>query len=129
QRRGSRRGFYFWIFGTRLASGAFGGLSRLIGERKKLQQRALDRHLAGGRSDLGAEQVSDIEHVDDTLAEGGDVGGGDVEVELGQRRGQLIQQSGPIKAGHLDDGVAIGPVIVDRHLGLERKGLQRRLGA
>src|SRR5258706_11416524 len=35
-----------------------------------LDQRALDRGVAGRRGDLRAEQVGDVEHVDRALAEG-----------------------------------------------------------
>ena len=45
-------------------------------------QCALDRGLAGRGVDLCAQEVSDVEHVAGTLAEGRDMGGGDVEIEL-----------------------------------------------
>src|ERR1700704_2197931 len=59
-----------------------------VGEQ--MDQRALDRGLPGRRVDLRAEQVGDVEHVAGALAEGRDMGGGNVEVELRDRRGQLI---------------------------------------
>src|SRR5713226_9913434 len=61
----------------------------VIGEQ--MDQRALDRGLPRRRVDLGAEQVGDIKHVAGALAEGRDMGGGDVEVEFRDRGGQLIQ--------------------------------------
>src|SRR4051794_12962327 len=61
---------------------------------EQMNQRALDRGLPGRRVDLGAEQVGDIEHVAGAFAEGRDMGGGNVEVELRDRGRQLIQQAG-----------------------------------
>src|SRR6185436_18342343 len=72
---------------------------------EQMNQRALDRGLPGRRVDLGAEQVRHVEYVAGAFAEGGDMGGGNVEVELRDRGGQLIQQAGAIEAGDLDHGV------------------------
>src|ERR1700744_4299907 len=72
----------------------------VIGDQQ-MDQRALDYGLPGRRVDLGAEQVGDVEHVSGALAEGRDMGGRDVEVELRDRGGQLIQQPGAVEAGHL----------------------------
>ena len=74
---------------------------------------------------LRAEQIGDVEHVDHALAEGRDMRRGDVEVELRQRRGQLVEQARPVEPGHLDHGVAVRPLVVDGHLGLDREGLER----
>src|ERR1700691_596863 len=54
-----------------------------VGEQ--MDQRALDRGLPRRRVDLRAEQIGDIKHVAGALAEGGDMGGGDVEVEFRDR--------------------------------------------
>ena len=91
----------------------------LAGEQVK--QRALDRGLPGRRADLGAEQVGDVEHVAGAFAEGRDMGGGNVEVELRDRGRQLIQQAGAVEAGDLDHGVAVRPLIVDDDLGLDHE--------
>ena len=104
------------------------GCGRLLGRREQLQQRALDRHLARRRGDLRAEQVGHVEHVDHALAERRDMRRGDVEAELRQRRGQLVEQARPVEAGHLDHRVAVGPLVVDGDLGLEREGLEPALG-
>src|SRR3979409_2233266 len=91
----------------------------LIGEQ--MEQRALDRGLPRRRVDLRAEQVGDVEHVAGALAEGRDMGRGDVEVELRNRRRQLIQKAWPVEAGHLDHGVTVRPLIVDGHFRLDRE--------
>src|SRR3954454_24843660 len=67
-------------------------LLRGVAVGEQVDQRALDRDLAGWRGDLGAEQVGDVEHVAGALAEGGDMRRGDVEVELRDRGGELVQQ-------------------------------------
>src|SRR6476619_131258 len=81
-------------------------LRNVVLGRQQMNQRALDRGLPGRRVDLGAEQVRHVEYVAGAFAEGGDMGGGNVEVELRDRGGQLIQQAGAIEAGDLDHGVA-----------------------
>src|SRR6266404_1483929 len=75
----------------------------LAGEQ--MQQRALDRGLPCRRVDLGAEQIGDVEHVAGALAEGRDMGGGDIEVQLRYRRRQLVQQARAVEAGNLDHSV------------------------
>src|ERR1700681_2851387 len=60
----------------------------VVGEQ--VEQRALDRGLPRRRVDLRTEQVGDVKHVAGALAEGRDMGGGDVEVEFRNRGGQLI---------------------------------------
>ena len=62
-------------------------------QREQREQRPLDRRLPGRRRDFGAEQVGDVEHVDHALAEGRDMGRGDVQIELGQRGRQLVEQA------------------------------------
>src|SRR6202022_1572785 len=71
----------------------------VVGEQ--VEQRALDRGLPRRRVDLRAEQVGDVKHVAGALAEGRDMGGGDVEVELRNRGGELIQQTRPVDTGNL----------------------------
>src|SRR6185312_12273776 len=92
----------------------------VVGDQE-VDQRALDRGLPGRRVDLRAEQVGDVEHVAGTLAERRDMGGGDVEVELRDRGGQLIEQAGAVEAGHFNDGVAVRPLIVDGDFRLDRE--------
>src|SRR6266700_8215218 len=60
---------------------------RLLGCAEQRQQRTLDRGLPRRRGDLGAKEISYVEHVDHALAEGRHMRGGDVEVELGERGG------------------------------------------
>src|SRR5229473_8282217 len=91
------------------------GLRRVFVIGEQMDQRALDRGLPRRRVDLGAEQVGDVEYVAGALAEGRDMGGGDVEVEFGNRGGELIQEARPVEPGYLDHRVAIRPRIVDGH--------------
>jgi hypothetical protein len=58
----------------------------------QLNQRALDRGLTPGRDDLRAEKIRHI-HVDQALAKGRHTRGGDVEVELRERRGEFVEQA------------------------------------
>src|ERR1700683_3318846 len=81
-----------------------GGLGRGLVIGGQVDRRALDRGLPRRRRDLGTEQVGDVEHVAGALAEGRDMGGGDVEVELRNRGGQLIQEAGPVAGCHRDHG-------------------------
>ena len=104
-----------WI-GTQFARTRHGSRRRLrrrlvIGEQ--MDQRALDRGLPRRRVDLRAQQIGDVEHVAGALAEGRDMGGGDVEVELRDRRRQFVKQTRPVEAGDLDHGIAIRPLVVD----------------
>src|SRR5579871_410503 len=48
---------------------------------QQMQQGAADRGLPRRRRDLRAEQIGHVEHVTGALAEGRDMGGGNVEVE------------------------------------------------
>src|SRR6185369_8317867 len=89
---------------------------------EQMNQRALDRSLPGRRVDLGAEQVGDVEHVAGAFAEGRDMGGGDVEVELRDRGRQLIQKARSVEAGDLDHGIAVRPLVVDGDLRLDHEG-------
>src|SRR3984957_14801604 len=97
-----------FMVGCRSRRGLRRGL--VIGEQ--VDQRALDRGLPRRRGGLGAGQGGDIKHGAGALAEGRDMGGGDVEIELRNRCCQLIQQAGPVEAGHLDHGVTVRPLIV-----------------
>ena len=71
-------------------SRAPGGLRRLGRGLRAVEggeQPAADRRLAGRVGDLVADEVGHIEDVDGALAEGRDMGRGDVEVEVGDARG------------------------------------------
>ncbi len=81
--------------------------------QQQLDQRALDRRLAGRLVDLRADQIRDVEHVDHALAERRHMGRGDVEPEPGDGRGQLVEQAGAVEPDHLDHGVAVRPLIVE----------------
>src|SRR5215813_10681268 len=50
-----------------------------------------------------------------------------VEVEPGERGGELEQETGTIEPGDLHHGVAVRPVVVDRHLGLDCERLDAAL--
>ena len=95
--------------------------------REKPNERALDRRLAGRRSDLRSKKISDVKHVDGALAERGNVRRGNVEIELRQRGGQLEQQTGPVESRHLHHGVTARPAVVDGERRLQRKGPQAPL--
>src|ERR1700722_13213986 len=76
------------VGGIDLLAGEFRSRRRLrhglvIGEQ--MDQRALDRGLPRRRVDLGPQQVGDVEHVAGALAEGRDMGRGDVGVEFRDR--------------------------------------------
>src|SRR5260370_20950896 len=58
---------------------------------EQMDQRALDCGLPGRRVDLCTKQIRHVEHVAGALAEGRDMGGGDIEVELRDRRRPLVQ--------------------------------------
>ena len=77
---------------------------------------------------MRAQKIRDVEHVDGALAERRDVGRRDVEAQLRQRRGELIEQARTVETRHLDDGVTVRPLIVDQHFWLDRKGLEPVLG-
>ncbi len=98
---------------------ASGRRGRVVGQQ--MDQRALDRGLSRRRVDLRAEQIGDVEHVAGALAEGRDMGRGDIEVELRDRGGQFVQQARAVEAGHLDHGVAVRPLIVDDDLRLDHE--------
>src|SRR5262245_665420 len=73
------------------------------------------------------DQVGDIENVHRTLAEGRDMRRGDVETEVGNGAGQIIEKARPVEARRLDDGELVRQFVVDQDLGLQREGLQPRL--
>ena len=68
-------------------------------------------------------QVGHVEHVHRLLAEGHDMGRGDVEVELAERRREVVEQARPVEARHLDHGLAVRQGVVDGHLGRHVEGL------
>ena len=72
--------FYQWPLSALHIKTFFLGCVVLAGEQ--MDQRALDRGLPRRRVDLRTEQVGDIEHVAGALAEGCDMGRGDVEIEF-----------------------------------------------
>ena len=87
----------------RPAASPHAGSSRLAGAasaRPPAGRRR--RRAAGGGSpprarridDLVAGQIGHVEDVDGPLAEGRDMGRGDVEVEVGDRPGQVVEQAG-----------------------------------
>src|SRR4051812_49610279 len=55
--------------------------------RQQVDQGALDRGLSGRRTDLGPQQIGDVEHVARAFAESRDMRRCDVEVELRNRGG------------------------------------------
>src|SRR5262245_28470842 len=108
----------------RLTRGGFGGFGFV---REQRNQRALDRGLARRRTDLRAHQVRDVEHVDHALAERRNVRGCDIEIELRERRRQLVQKPCAVEPGDLDHRVAVRPLIVDGDGWLYGKGADAAL--
>ena len=98
-----------------LATGACAGLARRW--RAVPSSVAIRPLLDAGKArrvvDLLAGQVGDVEGVDDLFAEGGDVGRGNVERQIGQRTGDLRQQAGSVEALDLDDREAVGERVAD----------------
>ncbi len=60
-----------------------------------------------GSSTLRARRVAHVEHVDDARARACDLGDPHVEVEIGERRREPVQQTDVVVGVHLDDGVGI----------------------
>ena len=77
--------------------------------------------------DLRARQVGDIEHVDGLFAEGGDVGRGDVEVEIGTALRSGVEQADAVKTVDLDHREAVREVLSMMTRGVHREGLDRGL--
>ena len=69
--------------------------------------------------DLVADEIGHVEDVDRPLAEGRDMGRGDVEVEVGDRPREVVEEARPVEAGGLDHGELVRQRIVDADLGLE----------
>src|SRR3954468_2897743 len=67
--------------------------------------------------DLMAEQILDVEHVNDLLAVCRDLGARHLQAEPGQLAGQFIEQAGPVAAVDLDNGVRAARLIVDEYAG------------
>ena len=86
------------------------------------QEALLDRLLAPLARHLLVGEVGDVENVHRLLAEGGDVRRGDVEVEVGQRAGELVEQAGAVEARDLHHRELVGERVVDQHLGRHREG-------
>src|SRR5665213_4463482 len=65
------------------------------------QQTSADGRLSIGVGDLVAEEIGHVENVDCALAKGDDVGRGDVEIEVGDRAGESVEEARPVEAGRL----------------------------
>ena len=87
------------------------------------EKPSANRRLASRVGNLVADEVGHVEHVDGALAEGRDVGRGDVEIEVGNGAGEIVEKAGPVEARGLDDGELVRPRIVDEDARLEREGL------
>ena len=82
--------------------GCGGGSRRRL---QRLQQAGADGLEAGVGGDLQAVEVLHVEHVDGALAEGGDLRARDLQLQLGERAGQAVEQAGAVAAVDLDDRV------------------------
>src|SRR4051794_24027645 len=75
------------------------GAERLLGAGvavEDLEHRPPDRRLPARVGDLCAGEVGDVEDIDRLLAEGRDMGRGDVEVELPDDGREVIEQPWPV---------------------------------
>src|SRR4029079_18184643 len=95
---------------------------------KECDQGTLDRGWPGRGGDLRAHQVRHVENVHYAFAECGDMCGGNVEVELGQRCREFIEQAGSIEARDLDHRVAVRPLVVDGDRRLHRESADTAFG-
>ena len=78
--------------GEAAVEAASGRLKRLIVPRlQRLQQTLADGALTGLARDLLADEVGHVEHVDRLLAEGGDMGRGNVEIEIGNLARDVVE--------------------------------------
>src|ERR1035438_2873766 len=90
-----------------------------------------DGLLAVGLEDFGAGQLADVKAVYGGAAFGADLGGGDVQGELGQRLGDDVEEADAVFGFDLDDGAGFGGVVVEADLGRDvfaRVGLIKRAG-
>src|SRR3546814_6259444 len=65
--------------------------------------------------DLHAEDVLEVEHIDDLLAIGRYLRRRDLQAEIGQGMGHLVQQPRPVAAVDLDHGMRVRRPVVDQH--------------
>ncbi len=75
------------------------------------------------RHHLLAEEIGDIEGINDLFAEGGDPRGGDIQRQIGQHRRHVRQKAGTVKAFDLDDGEFVGKPVGNRHRRRDIEGL------
>ena len=57
--------------------------------------------------------VGDVEHIDDLIEPGADLGGADGEAELKERAGDGVEQAHFVVGEGGDDGVSLGRGVVD----------------
>ena len=62
--------------------------------------------------------------VHDSLAVGRDLGAGDLQAEIGNRAGHVVEQAGPVAAVHLDDRVLGARLVVEEDPGRHLEGPQ-----
>ncbi len=63
---------------------------------------------------LGAVGISDVEGVNDFVAEGGDLGRPDVEIAVGQGTGDPVENADAVGSPNLYDGGHRGRVVVEK---------------
>ena len=96
------------------------------GWRQRRVQRGAQRVELALVLHLQPEHVLHVEDVHRPHAVGGDVGGGDLQPLLADRRGDVVQQARPVAAVHLDHGVGVGGVVVEHHARRHRHRPQPR---
>ncbi len=64
---------------------------------------------------LHAENIFDVENVDNLLAVGRDFGRRNLQTLIRERAGQVIEQAGTVAAIDFDNRPSVGRFIVDQH--------------
>ncbi len=103
-----KRGEHAWSPGLRLW-----GIQGVDG----VAEAAFDGAVPFGREDLVAVQLADVEAVEGRAALGADLGGGDVQGQLGERLRDGVEQADAVLGLDLDEGAGVGGVVVEADLG------------
>ena len=70
-----------------------------------------------GGQDFAADQLADVEAVEGGAAFGANLGGGDVQGQLGQGLGNGVEQADAVFGLDFDQGAGLGGVVVEADLG------------
>src|SRR5680860_302850 len=94
-----------------------------VAHGKRLQQPLADGALAAFARDLLAGEIGHVEHIDGLLAEGRDMGRGDVEIEIGDLARHIVQQTRTVEPQVVFDNTLSDALTVIEINGLDRPGL------